>query len=125
MSVLVADDQHFNLHVMSLQLSKINSSWSVTRCTTAEDAVSAAQQSKFHLIIMDEDFGPDKMTGSKAIQLIRANELNIDSVIVSWTAGELLGPPPGADFIWSKGANAAKMQAAINQALASMQKLMP
>jgi len=121
MRILIADDVNPNIMVMSLRLSKIDSSCELTKCTTAEDAVSAAKKNKCQLIIMDEQFGPGKMTGTTAIQAIRANEqasCQTPSVIVSWTATRM-GRPPGADFMWPKDANAAMMQEAIDWAQAA------
>ena len=122
MCILIADDVNHNIMVMSKRLSTINSLWPVTHYENAEDAVSAAKKNKFNLIILDEQFGPGKMTGMEAIQAIRANEQasgQTASVIVSWTA-TLMELPPGADFMWPKDANAAMMQEAIGRALATV-----
>ena len=122
MCILIADDVNHNMMVMSKRLSTINSLWPVTHYENAEDAVSAAKKNKFHLIIMEGQFGPGKMTGTEAIQAIRANEQasgQTASVIVSWTA-TLMELPPGADFMWPKDANAAMMQEAIGRALATV-----
>jgi len=121
MRILIADDVNHNMMVMSKRLSTINSLWPVTHYENADDAVSAAKKNKCQLIIMDEQFGPGKMTGTTAIQAIRANEqasCQTPSVIVSWTATRM-GRPPGADFMWPKDANAAMMQEAIDRAQAA------
>ena len=70
MRILIADDHDANRHVMFRRLSRINYLWSVAEYSNAEDAVSAAKNQRFHLIIMEEQFGPGKMTGTEAIQAI-------------------------------------------------------
>jgi len=122
MRILIADDVNHNMMVMSERLSRINSLWSVVQYENAEDAVSAAKKNKSHLIVMEEQFGPGKMTGTEAIQALRADEeanCQTRSVIVSWTA-ILMELPPGADFTWPKDANATIMQEAIDRALATV-----
>ena len=124
MNILIADDISLNRKVMRIKLTRINSSWTFTECASAEEAVLAAQDDNYQLIVMDEQFEPDHMTGTQAIEAIRANEMTqgiADSkkaVIVSWTASESLTCPLGADFTWPKDANAAMMQEAIERARA-------
>ena len=97
MQIMVIDDHDANRRVMTQRLSKMNPFWSGTQYKNAEDAVSAAKNKTFHLIIMEEQFGPGMMTGTEAIQAIRANEeasCQTRSVIVSSTA-TLTELPPG------------------------------
>jgi len=84
--------------------------------------VSAAKSKSFRLIIMEEQFGPSKMTGTEAIQAIQANvkaNSTTSVVIVSWIA-TLIEFSPGVDFMWPKDANATIMQEAIDRALGAM-----
>ena len=116
-NTMLVDDIDANRKLMSSRLSP-----PVVEYATAEEAVAAANSNNYHLIIMNDEFGPDRMTSTEAIKAIRDNETtqgisdDKKAVIVYWTVNTSLGPPPGADFIWPKDANAAMMQEAIDQA---------
>ena len=52
------------------------------------------------VLIIDNHFGTDKMTGVEAVQLIRS-KYDDDIAIALWSSGKI-DDNPGADFIWTK-----------------------
>ena len=123
MRILVADDHPVNRKGMSRMLAAVDLSWHVVQHATAEEAVLAAKNEPFNLIIMDEDFGPGAMTGSQAITSIRFNEAaqgiadDKKAVIVSWTTSTSAAIPPGANSKFDKSATIDDMRAEIDRAL--------
>ena len=112
MRVCIADDIDMNAKLMQKKLRTIHASCDFQVVTCAEDALDHFQD--FDLIIIDNSFGFESMTGSVAIQNIRQREAEMAEVtaviIVLWTAEEI-HDAPGADLIWSKAIAAHEMQA--------------
>ena len=82
--VCVADDRPINRNVMALKLAKMHPNWTVHLCDTAETVLEGWEQ--MDLLIIDNDFGAGKLTGSQAIQLIRQQEHGEDIFIALWSA---------------------------------------
>ena len=66
------------------------------------------------LLIIDNDFGAGKLTGSQAIQLIRQQEHGEDIFIALWSA-EHVQDDPGANCIWEKNVVPATMANDLDQ----------
>ena len=97
--ILIADDMQTNRNVMKVNLGKIVPDRSVQLFDNAEALV---QQDLSHakVLIIDNHFGTDKMTGVEAVQLIRS-KYDDDIAIALWSSGKI-DDNPGADFIWTK-----------------------
>ena len=97
--ILIADDMQTNRNLMKVRLGKIFPDRSVQLCDNAEALV---QQDLSHakVLIIDNHFGIDKMTGVEAVQLIRS-KYDDDVAIALWSSGKI-DDNPGADFIWTK-----------------------
>ena len=135
-SVLVADDVAVNGKFMELSLRKfIGTGWHVQSVTSAEQALKAAQNTRFDLILMDEifSFGNDSsMRGSEAVRRIRESEAALDSAmdcvpaLIVLCSGNDLEPElvssVGADAVWPKpfpSGGDGKLQAKLAQLFAS------
>ena len=110
--VCVADDRPINRHVMALKLAKMHPNCTVHLCDTAETVLEEWEQ--MDLLIMDNDFGAGKLTGSQAIQLIRQQEHGEDIFIALWSA-EHVQDDPGANCIWKKNVVPATMANDLDQ----------
>ena len=97
--ILIADDMQTNRNLMKVRLGKVFPDRSVQLFDNAEVLV---QQDLSHakVLIIDNHFGTDKMTGVEAVQLIR-NKYGYDMAIVLWSSDDI-DDNPGADFIWPK-----------------------
>ena len=127
MRILIADDLAVNRKIMCHLLLKLNSSWQLVECATAEEAVLAAKSDFYPLIIMDEEFGVGAMTGSEAIAVIRSDEAahgrshDKKAIIVSWTASTCHATPTCANSKWCKPANRDIMLTDIDRALQAVE----
>ena len=97
--VCVADALPFNRNVMADKLAKMHPNWTVHLCRTAEAVLESWEQ--MDLLIIDNNFGADRLTGSQAIQLIRHQEHGEHIFIALWSA-EHVDDDPGANCIWEK-----------------------
>ena len=100
--ILIADDMQTNRNLMKVRLGKIFPDRSVQLFDNAEALV---QQHLSHakVLIIDNHFGADKMTGIEAVQLIRS-KYDDDIAIALWSSDNI-DDNSGADFIWTKSVN--------------------
>ena len=63
--VCVADDFPINRNVMAHKLATMHPNWKVHPCDTAEQVLE--QWQRMELLIIDNNFGAGKLTGSQAI----------------------------------------------------------
>ena len=89
--VCVADDRPISRNVMAHKLAKVRPNWTVHLCDTAETVLEEWEQ--MDLLIIDNDFGAGKLTGSQAIQLIRQQEQGEDTFIALWSAEHVQDDP--------------------------------
>ena len=68
-------------------------------------------------MIIDNDFGAGKLTGSQAIQFIRQQDHGEDLIIALWSA-EHIEDDPGANFMWEKTVGLDTMTNDLGQLLA-------
>ena len=100
--ILIADDMQTNRNVMKVRLGKTFPDRSVQLFDNAEALV---QQDLSHakVLIIDNHFGTDKMTGVEAVQLIRS-KYDDDIAIALWSSDNI-DDNHGAHFIWTKSVN--------------------
>jgi hypothetical protein len=115
------------------QMSQYNDSWQLVQCANLEQALLAAENTCFDVIIIDEmpfdAFGPATKTASEAISAIRLNEKHKQSTNeqadqinkvakIVWLYGyTTFSIPTGADSVWKKPLNKDTVQADIERAL--------
>mmetsp|Transcript_51156 Transcript_51156/g.111152 ORF Transcript_51156/g.111152 Transcript_51156/m.111152 type:complete len:506 (-) Transcript_51156:378-1895(-) len=108
--VLVADDMRMNRKLMHRVLEReMKAEWVVETAETAEEAMERvlSAEPRFGLVIFDENFGADRMSGSQAIRLIR--EAGVTNLVIISCTGALGGSTSeeeilasGADAVWGK-----------------------
>jgi len=115
-SVLVADDVAMNTTLLELSFAKLRAPrWAVTKVSTPQAAVEAAERTAFDLIIMDQIFSREAggVLGTDAIRQIRQHEHRLGAaavkpaVIVMCSAMEGLEEEEerrdaGVDAVWGK-----------------------
>ena len=116
--VCVADDFPINRNVMAHKLATMHPNWNVHPCDTAEQVLE--QWQRMELLIIDNNFGAGKLTGSQTIQLIRQQEHGEDLVIALWSADHIQDNP-GANFIWEKAVGLDAMRKDLDQLYAGEQ----
>ena len=99
LQVCVADDLPINRKMMAHKLAKMRPNWTVHLCDTADQVLE--DWKRMDLLIIDNNFGAGKMTGSQAIQLIRQQDHGKALVIALWSADQIQDDP-GANCIWEK-----------------------
>ena len=99
---------------MAHKLAKVRPNWTVHLCDTAETVLEEWEQ--MDLLIIDNDFGAGKLTGSQAIQLIRQQEHGEDIFIALWSADHMQDDP-GANCIWEKNVGPDTMASDLCQLL--------
>ena len=104
-NVLIADDIWMNCKVMERRLSRMAGLAFVTHLLPSADAV-CDQWDNAQVVIVDNDFGPGKMTGLQVVQLIRFFESEDnpkfiksgDAAIVKLTPSKPMCVEPFTDF---------------------------
>ena len=113
MRVLIADDNNMNAKLMKRKALSLNASLNVELVESAEEVMNIFEH--FDLIITDNDFGPDLLKGSDAIQRIREHEREKSTthvIIALWTVEKFtVLDAPSADLIWDKAIAPNEMQA--------------
>ena len=106
-NVCIADDISSNAKITQRKLQSKNVSLGIQLMAHAEDVVNSFQN--FDLIIINNEFGPERMTGIEAIHSIRQQESQVPDakavIIALWSAGD----GPGADLVWDKAIKPDKM----------------
>ena len=114
-NICVADDMPINTKVMKYMLSQVNSNWNVQLVADAEQVMSHLDGTQ--VLIIDNDFGPDKLLGSQAVQLIRQSEAHNDLIIALWS--DDARDTVGADFMWPKKVSKETISTDLNHALSN------
>ena len=112
-NVCVVDENDMNAKLMQRKLLSIDASFQVHLVASAQEAVAQCQ--KYDVLIIDNDFGPECMSGVEAINSIR-EEFGKTPIIVLWTAEEMIHAP-GADLMWDKAVAPDTMWDQLSRAL--------
>ncbi|KAL1500157.1 hypothetical protein AB1Y20_012827 [Prymnesium parvum] len=103
-NVLIADDMKVNRKLLR-KVFEGTFGCHVTEAATAEEVLEIilVQRKSFELILIDEQFETNKMTGSQAVAELR-KDTSISPVIISCSGNELRMPDrfDGVDGVWSK-----------------------
>ena len=118
-NICVADDVKMNRRGMERQLAMIDPLLQVSVMESAEKV--SEHWTEFSILVIDNNFGAGKMTGSELIQLIRNAEKEDDKkkFIILWSADNDL-ENPGADLMWDKAIAFNDVKAHMLQALRAM-----
>ena len=92
-SVLIVDDVNLNIHFLKRKLCKVASAhfisleiaqknWTISSCSTANEAVDTITSQWFDLIILDNNLGSDEIKGMEIARIARKQARNTDAIIV-------------------------------------------
>ena len=95
----------------------VNPNWSVQLFDNADDVLSQ-DFSRTKVLIIDNDFGVGRMSGSQAVQLIRNQARDADAMVIAFWTSDDGEEAPGADLIWQKNVSITSMAEDLNKALA-------
>lgn len=82
-SVLVVEDNHLDMLVIKVLLEKYFSLYIVS---SGEEALIAAEEFEFDVVLLDINLGDNLMDGMKVMQLLRENQKTKDLKIYAVTA---------------------------------------
>ena len=104
--VLIADDNVVVRSSVRFLLRRVDAAWNIGETETAEDAIALAAGQPYDLIIMDEHFGENRMTGTEATGIMRT--AGVTGLIVGLTGDAHLpghaerALQEGQDFVLTK-----------------------
>ena len=74
MKILIVEDNDINAKVLDLMLKGLDFDYSTAFAENAEEALSAAEEGEYDLVLMDINLGDGQMTGTEVMKILKEKE---------------------------------------------------